>query len=88
MTEESSGSLLRGLERFSLRLTAMGFVVLILGGNLWLILELLGQTLPLALVWSAGAGTFMVAIGGLGQLLAWLGRMKSNTGRVTSQNKS
>ena len=50
------------------RLTAVGFIILILGGNIWLVLGLLGAELPLALRVSAGLGVGLVAVGGLGLL--------------------
>ena len=51
---------------WSARLTAIGFVVLILGGNAWLVFGLVGGAIPDWLKMSAAFGVGLVGCGGLG----------------------
>jgi hypothetical protein len=68
MSECASQPLFEKRRKLFTRLTAVGFIVLILGGNIWLVLGLLGSELPFALRVSAGLGVGLVAMGGLGLL--------------------
>lgn len=67
MTESFKERPWTSVERHSRRLTALGFILLILIGNIWFALGLSGANVPNFLQLGAALGLGLVVVGGLGQ---------------------
>lgn len=68
MSEKNFEQVPGEMHRLFARLTAMGFIILMLGANVWLVLGLVGAPLPPWLKVSAGVGVCLVGAGGFGFL--------------------
>lgn len=66
MLAEDSRSEKSALIIWSARITAVGFVILILGGNAWFVFGLFGTAIPEWLKFSAILGVGSVILGALG----------------------
>jgi hypothetical protein len=75
MSDEVNRPLRSAASVWSARITAIGFVVLILGGNAWLVLGLVGGSIPDWLKFGAVLGGSFVLCGALGFGVGFLKRL-------------
>ena len=66
------------------KITAVGFIIVTLAGNFWLMYMLLGNDAPKLVVRSFETGLILTAIGGLGMLTNYLVKLFYN--RQNGQN--